>query len=271
MTEPLDPLILQFASDKPDEMASLLANSEQRELLQMLESLPVGNAATLTARLPSWQLTSLLSDIDAPFLASLLKAAKTDEAVALVSHLNESRYTSVIDSVPASERQPLYELLEFPAYSVAALTSTEFIRVLESTSCEAFCEQLSNTEDTRPRPVLVVDQQGKYRGMVSLLAVYSRKNCAQLLGQISVPVEPLNGNMAANQAITAKHWMKYAELPVVDNRYRLLGVINRVTLERTKSDFAPTEFSLERMLSELATAYLNLCARILESVFGRPK
>jgi predicted transcriptional regulator len=117
----------------------------------------------------------------------------------------------------------------------------------------------------------VVDQQGKYRGIVSLLAIYSRKNRSQLVGQISVPVEPLNGNMAAGQAITAKQWMQYAELPVVDSRHRILGVVNRASLERISHGVAPMEFSLERVLAELATAYLNLCARILESVFGRSK
>ena len=271
MPEPLDPLLLKFASDRPDELAALLANSELRELSEVLESLPVSTAATLTARLPSWQLTSLLTDIDATFLASLLKAAKTDEAVALVSHLSESRYASILSTVPVSERQPLYELLEFPSYSVASLVTTEFIRVSESTSCEALCEQLSNSDNTRPRPVLVVDQQGKYRGIVSLLAIYSRKNRSQLVGQISVPVEPLNGKMAAGQAITAKQWMRHAELPVVDSRNRILGVVNRASLERISRGVAPMEFSFERVLAELATAYLNLCARILESVFGRTK
>lgn len=271
MTEQLDPLLLKFASDRPDEMAALLANSELRELSEVLESLPVSTAATLAARLPSWQLTSLLTDIDAALLASLLKAAQTNEAVALVSHLNESRYASIISSVPAPERQPLYELLEFPSYSVASLVTTEFIRVSESTSCEAFCEQLSTSDNTRPRPVLIVDQQGKYRGIVSLLAVYSRKNRSQLVGQITIPVEPLNGKMAASQAITAKQWMKHTELPVVDSRQRILGVVTRASLERIRSDFSPIEFNLERVLAELASAYLNLCARILESVLGRPK
>ncbi|MDF1643286.1 MAG: hypothetical protein P1U80_03780 [Pseudomonadales bacterium] len=271
MTEPLDPLVLQFASDRPDEMAALLANSELRELSDLLESLPVSIAATFAARLPSWQLTSLLSEIDPALLARLLMAAKTDEAVALVSHLCESRYARVIESVPAPERQPLFELLEFPAYSLASLVTTEFIRVSESTSCEAFCEQLSASDNTHPRPVLVVDQQGKYRGTVSLLAVYARKNRSQLVGQITVPVEPLNGKMPASQAITAKQWMRHAELPVVDSRHRILGVVKRASLERVRSDAAPMEFNVERVLAELASAYLNLCAQILESIFGRSK
>lgn len=271
MTEPLDPLLLQFASDRPDEMAALLANCELRELSGMLETLPVSFAATLAARLPSWQLTSLLTSIDPVLLARMLRAAKTDEAVALVSHLNESRYPSILDAVPAPERGSLYELLEFPSYSVASLVTTDFIRVLENTNCGTFCEQLSASTDTSPRPVLVVDQNGKYQGLINLQAAYSRKNRSRLISQIAIPVEPLNGNTAASQAVTARQWMKYSELPVVDSRQRILGVVNRASLERVAGDFAPMEFNFERVLSELATAYLSLCARVLESVFGRPK
>ena len=271
MTEQLDPLLLQFASDKPDEMAALLGNSELQELSGILERLPEASAASLAARLPSWQLTGLLGSIEPALLARMLGAAKTDEAVALVSHLNESRYASVLEAVPAPERRSLYELLEFPSYSVAALVTTDFIRVQESTSCGTFSEQLSASTDTSPRAVLVVDQNGKYRGILSLPAAYSRKNRARPVGQIAINVEPLNGNTAASQALTARQWIKYSELPVVDSRHRILGVVNRASLERVAGDFAPREFSFERVLSELATAYLSLCARVLESVLGRPK
>ena len=162
-TEQLDPLLLQFASDRPDEMAALHANSARRELAEMLEILPVASAASIASRLPSWQLSSQLTTIDSAFLARMLRGAKTDEAVALVSHLNESRYKSILEAVPVAERRSLYELLEFPSYSVASLVTTEFIRVPENTSCRVFCEQLSASADTSPRPVLVVDQRGRYR------------------------------------------------------------------------------------------------------------
>ena len=65
--------------------------------------------------------------------------------------------------------------------------------------------------------------------------------------------------------------MRHAELPVVDSRHRILGVVKRASLERVRNDAAPMEFNVERVLAELASAYLNLCARILESVFGRSK
>tara|TARA_R110001599_G_scaffold353881_1_gene602034 strand:+ start:16029 stop:16844 length:816 start_codon:yes stop_codon:yes gene_type:complete len=271
MTEPVDPLLLQFASDRPDEMASLLANTELQELSAMLQSLPVASAASLAARLPSWQLSGLLGTVDPALLARMLRAAKTDEAVALVSHLNESRYASILDAVPAPERRSLYELLEFPSYSVASLVTTDFIRVPENTSCRVFCEQLSASTDTSPRPVLVINQQGKYYGILSLTAAYSRRNRARPVGQVATNVEPLNGNTAASTALTARQWMKYSELPVVDSRHRILGVVNRAALERVAGDSTPLEFNFERVLSELASAYLSLCARVLESVLGRPK
>lgn len=271
MTEPLDPLILQFAADRPDEMAALLANTELQELSSMLQSLPVASAASLAARLPSWQLSGLMGTINPALLARMLRTAKTDEAVALVSHLNESRYAGILDAVPTAERRSLYELLEFPSYSVASLVTTDFIRVPYSTSCKVFCEQLSASTDTSPRPVLVVDEQGRYCGILSLAAAYSKRNRARPVGQIATNVEPLNGNTAATTALTARQWAKYSELPVVDSRHRILGIVNRASLARVAGDSTPLEFNFERVLSELSTAYLNLCAKVLESVLGRPK
>jgi hypothetical protein len=36
-------------------------------------------------------------------------------------------------------------------------------------------------------------------------------------------------------------------------------------------DVEPLEFNMERVLSELATGYLNTCASVLESLLGRSK
>lgn len=266
-----DPLLQQFAVDRPDEMAALLAGSDLRELSDLIERLPVDRAACLAARLPSWQLTGLLGNLKPELIARLLQAAQADEAVALVSHLHESRYAGILEAVPPEERWLLNELLEFPSHSVASLVTTGFIRVVAETPCGVFCEQLSANTDTRPRPVLVVDKQGKYRGILSLRAAYARKNRMRSVGEVAIPVEPLNGITDATTALSARQWLKYPELPVVDARHRILGVVSRASLERVVGDVEPLEFNMERVLSELATGYLNTCASVLESLLGRSK
>ena len=151
-----DPLLQQFARDRPDEMAALLAGSDLGELSDLIESLPVDRAACLAARLPSWQLTGLLGNLKPELIARLLQAARSGDAVALVSHLHESRYAGILEAASPEERRSLNELLEFPSHSVASLVTTGFIRVVAETTCGVFSEQLSANTDTRPRPVLVV-------------------------------------------------------------------------------------------------------------------
>jgi len=266
-----DPLVLKFASTRPDEMAGLLANSVASDLSEFFAMLPAQTAAGVAARLPSWQLTGLLGNLEPQLVSGMLLKGATDDAVAIVSHLHESRYQPILDASAPRERSVLAQLFDFPSHSLAALVTTRFIRVIADTPCSAFCEQLSSNSDTRPRPVLVVDGKGKYQGLLNLQAVYSRKNRTKTVAEIADPVEPLMGQTDAATALDSRLWMRFTELPVVDKRHRVLGVISRAALLRVVGEGVPREFTLERMFLELAGGYLNTCSRLLESLLGKTR
>ncbi len=266
----LDPLLMEFAASRPREMAVQLAGSELAELAPFFTELPTPIAAALAANLPSWQLTGLLDTLPAVRVAQLLSDASADAAVALVAHLQESHYEAVIQAAPAEARGALYQMLEFPTHTLAALVGVDFIRAVEDTSCRDFCEELSANADTRAIPVLVVDRSGRYKGLLNLRAAYARKNLGRSLGQVAEPVEPLSGLTDAATALGSRQWAEHAELPVVDHQHRVLGVISRAVLERVAGESRPGEFSLERVLTELASGYINTCGRVMESLIGRP-
>lgn len=266
-----DHLLLQYAAEKPDDMAALLTSHDLAELATLVEGLPLATAAGLMGCLSSWQLTGLLRKLDPGLVGRLLLVAQGNDAVTLASHLHESRYPAVLDTVPPRQRRTLYELLEFPMHSVASLVTKEFIRVSETTVCGDFCEQLSANNDTTPRTVLVVDDEGKYRGMLSLQAVIARKNRPLPAGEVADPVEALNGFTNVRTALSARQWMQHPELPVVDGRHRVIGVVSRATVTRVAGEASALAFNLEQVFSELANAYLDVCARMLESILGKPK
>ena len=266
-----DQLLLQFAADKPEEMAALLTSHELAELAELIEGLPLATAASLMVCLSSWQLTGLLRTLDPGLVGRLLLTAQGNEAVALASHLHESRYPAVLDTVSTRQRRTLYELLEFPTHSGASLVSKEFIRVQQDTLCSDFNEQLSANSDTSPRTILVVDEEGRYQGMLSLQAVIARKNRPLPVGDVADSVEALNGFTNVRTALSARQWMQYSELPVVDGRHRVVGVVSRSTMTRVAGDSNVVSFDLERVFAELASAYLDVCARMLESILGKPK
>jgi Mg/Co/Ni transporter MgtE len=117
----------------------------------------------------------------------------------------------------------------------------------------------------------VVDGQGRYQGVLSLMTAYLRKNRPRTVGEIAIPLTPLNGRTDAAAALTARSWLQYTELPVVDERHRILGVVSRASLLRVVGEGTPREFTLERLFSELAGAYFNTCGMLLESVMGKPR
>lgn len=264
-----DPLLLDFASNHPDEFAATLATANLRELAELILDLPATTATVVATRLPSWQLTGMLGILDPEKICQLLLRAHTDDAIAIVSHLHESSYDAIIDACPEDRRLTLRQLFDYPSHSLAALAGTGFIRVEASTSCEEFARQLTVNEDTRPRPVLVVDNQGRYRGLLSVQAAVSRKNRSRTVGEVATAVEPLSGLTSAESALKSRLWSRYNELPVVDGRQRLLGVVSRSSLQRVSDDPAGAEFTTERLFAELATGYLNTCARLLEAMLGR--
>ena len=266
-----DPLLLAFATSHPDSFAALLANRDMSQLAQLAGQLPVATAAAIAARLPSWQLTTLLATLEPARVCDMLVTAPMDEAVALVSHLHVSRYNTLRAACPPGQRRILLSLLEFPSHSLAALATTDFIRVAADTTCAAFAEQLANSMDTRSKPVLVVDGQGRYRGLVALQSVFARRNRSRPVGDVALAVEPLNGLTDAATALTARVWARYPELPVVDHHHRLLGIVSREALERVTGEDFSLAFSLESVISELSVGYLNLCGRLLEAVLGRHK
>lgn len=271
MPETSDPLILAFARSRPDELAAVLVNAALPELSALVESLPPQVAARVATRLPSWQLTALLGILEPGMICRMLLGAPTDDAVALVSHLRSSQYPAILGLCPPESRLVLRQLFEFPSHSLAALATTRFIRVESSTNCEAFSRQLSRSSDTRPRPILVVDEQGKYLGMLDLQAALSFKNRNRPVGEVAARIEPLSGLTSAETALGSRLWTRYTELPVVDGRHRVLGVVSRAALQRVSGEDEAAEFNTERLFSELATGYLDTCGRLLEALLGRSR
>ncbi len=266
-----DPLLLQFARTRPDEMAGAMANADLREISDLIADLPADLAASVATRLPSWQLTGLLGSLEPESISAMLISAPSDVAVAIVSHLQESRYPTILEASPAGKRLSLRQLFDFPSHSLASMATTRFIRVAATTTCGEFSRQLSYSSDTRQRPVLVVDAQGRYLGMLNLQAAYSLKNRAKPVAEVAVQVEPLSGLTSAESALSSRLWTRYNELPVVDGRHRLLGVVSRAALQRVAGDATAVEFSTERLFSELAAGYLSTCGRLLEAMLGKTR
>lgn len=266
-----DALLAHFAANRPEEMASALSAADQVAVAGFIRDLPAGTDAMVAARLPSWQLTALLATLAPDTIGRMLLAASTDDAVAIVSHLSDSRYPALLEAAPEEQRAALRQLLEFPAHSIASLATTAFVRVSEQTRCRDFGRQLSEGSEPVAGPVVVVDGAGRYLGLVNAHALYRRRNAGRTLGDVAVSVAPLSGAADIATALDSRLWTNYPDLPVVDRQHRLLGVVNRAALLRVAGDREPAPYSVERLFADLAIGYLDTCSRVVESLLGRPR
>jgi len=266
-----DALLAHFAASRPEEMANALSAADSESLTTFLRDLPAGADAMVAARLPSWQLSHLLHAMAPADIARLLLDASTDDAVAIVAHMPETRYAGVLEAAPENQRDKLGQLLAFPSHSLASLASAAFVRAAGHTPCRDLGRQLSQRSEPVTGPVVIVDASGRYLGLVEAHALYRQRNAGRTLGEVAAPVAPFSGATDIGMALNSRLWARYPDLPVVDHRQRLLGVVNRAALLRVAGSRELEPYSVERLFTDLAIGYLDTCGQVVESLLGRPK
>ena len=267
-----DPLLARFAATQPAELAGLLGEVETDELLQLVQLLPAKAVARLAASLSSRQLSRLLAELPPEVIGELLGEAQGDDAVALVSHLRESAYPQVLAVSGKARRKLLTRLFDFPTRSVAAMATTDFIRVKGDTRCDNFLTDLGLNEEATVAPIYVVNEQGLYTGVLNPLTLISRKNQKRRVQDIAFFVPALSGRMPAATALKSTQWSQYVNLPVVDGKKRLMGTVKRSQLEKVVPGTRAERYELERVLIDAATHYLAFCEHLLKLLLlGKPK
>jgi Mg/Co/Ni transporter MgtE len=265
----IDPLLLEFASSRPAELAELIADADAGELDHLITGLPVVAAARLAACLPSWTLSQLLAKQPPSVTADLLSGARHDDAVTLVAHLHEIRYPDILKDCKPDQLDRLRRLLEFPTLSLSALASPEFIRVEHSQLCASFREELSAYKDFQSRAIFAVDGQGVYRGVVNLFALIANEVQQQKVAKVTQYILPLSGEMSAATGLESTLWLDHLVLPVTDEKGRIIGAVTRKQLLELVQEAHPESRRLEFIIREMSTAYFTFCANAVKSLVLR--
>ena len=264
-----DLLLVDFASRHPREMANLLAGVETETLLTLVEQLPFSVAAQLCASLPSAELKRLLRGMSPGLVSSLLLAARHEQAIALVSHIPESAYSDILAATERRRRGAVTRLFDVPMRSVAALAVPEFMRVLADTRCEDIIKQLAGETPPFRLPILVVDEQGTFVGELDPADIIIAASGGAMARQVVRPLDPLNGRVSAEDALGAAEWEDHLQLPVVDAKHRLIGVVERDVLARHARTGDAPAFGLDALLIGMARWYLDFCSHTLRLLLSR--
>ncbi|XOV87054.1 MAG: magnesium transporter MgtE N-terminal domain-containing protein [Pseudomonadota bacterium] len=263
-----DPLLLNFATNHPDEVGKLLASEDISSVVELLEALPDTLASAITAHLRSGQLSETLRRLAPQKIGQLLLGARYADLMAMLAHFPTDQYDALLAATPEADRERLARLISTTQHTLSTIATTDFIRVRTDRTCNEVRGELATESGESDKPIFAVDEDGRFQGMVSPLAIMAEKNAALPIQLVMKPLEALSGQMPIAAASSASQWLHYLALPVVDAYGHILGA---VTLQgvRANEDTAGAVSSLEDVLAEVATAYIDTCADLLETAVSR--
>ncbi|MGI9228243.1 MAG: magnesium transporter MgtE N-terminal domain-containing protein [Gammaproteobacteria bacterium] len=262
-----DPILLAYASDRPREVARLLAAARPAEIAELLDQLPAKIAASLIVHLPTRQASRLLKDLKPATIAKLLTSARHEDSVALVSQLPVTRYPTLLNAADGRQQQrALKHLLDLPLRTLAALVTPDYIRAHADTICHELRSELESQTSQTPVPIYVVDDEGVYLGEVNPLSLLIKYAQNYQLRELALYRAPLSGRMNIAAALRFKEWNRNMQLPVVNAKGHLLGAINYWLLERQAKEDEVGEYNLTRTVTEISLRFLEMseyCMRML--------
>lgn len=220
-----------FARMHPAQIADLIerASHEQgEEIISAMRADPELTADVFEELEPEEQVEFLGSRSDADAAAVLARMAP-DDAVDLLSELDQDRRAPVLDLVPQAQAGKLRALLQYHPGTAGGMMSPDFIAVQQGTSREAALERI-RTEDKVPAQLLgsvfVVDGDGRFTGALSAVDV--------VRGQAGLAIETLPGLLRQGVGLDADLQdvamlmtdFNLVAVAVTDHDGRLVGAIS---------------------------------------------
>ena len=234
----IDRLNLDFATHHPDSFARILGRAEFEQCERILDSLPANRKAAIAARLPATHVRQLL-DSERNQVAEWLVDATFNDAVTLLSRIPRERRLALVNSLGDRNRQrQLLRNQQYPSHSVGALVADIPLRVgAESPAAEVLAE-LRKIDVEAQGPVVVVDNDGHYLGVVDRWRLLSRSPSSGSVNDYLVVVKAVRPEMPVTAVATNDDWHTRNWLPVIDHRHRVLGAVSREKVLRAAREHA---------------------------------
>jgi CBS domain-containing protein len=215
---------------KPAQIADLLeeaSKEEESEILGQVHADPELEADVFE-ELDEDLATRLLGARTDADIAAVLARMRADDAADAVAELPQSRRQPVLDLLPAGQRAKVLTLMGFNPASAGGLMSVDFVAVPSAARVHeavAAVASASSLESEALTSVHVLDQRGRLRGVVRLVALVQADQFAALTDIYDDdPVRVGAGTDVADVAVLMSDY-NLITVPVVDERRTMIGII----------------------------------------------
>lgn len=261
-------LAVEFIAERPALAARQIERFSAAEISEFLQDLSPEPAGSLMGKLSSHLMTELGRILPAETLAAILSVSSTIAVSAIVAHLNPERYSAIVAAGTESQKGALSRLFRIQSVSLSGYAMPLFIQVAPDQTCAQCKTELETMESTTDMPVIAVNSDGRYLGIVPTLAILATKNADRPISVFIDEVAPLPGHAKPDTVLSLEQWNRHPILPVVDNRRILVGAVALNDLlkiaRRAPVSAAPTSHSLFNVVD----LYFTLCADTLDLLLG---
>jgi CBS domain-containing protein/sporulation protein YlmC with PRC-barrel domain len=160
-------------------------------------------------------------------VAAVLGRMESDDAADLLMELDQDRRLPVLERLPPARRVKVRRLLGYNPQTAGGIMNPDFVSVRERSTVEQALEQVrrSDTPPERTQYVVVVDDEGRLAGPVSVAALVKASG-HETVGSLTQPNSP-SVTPETDVPEVARLMTDYnlIALPVVDGDGRPIGVL----------------------------------------------
>ncbi|MDZ7791843.1 MAG: hypothetical protein U5L08_15370 [Xanthomonadales bacterium] len=263
------PLKLAFVREHPAELAALLARQGTDAIMQALEDMPSKDCAALAASLPHARAVEILSAHEDETVKRWLDEADLDHALSVLLHLDAPRRTRVLDQLSSrGRRRRLRRLATYPASTVGSQVDPSVLSLDVNMPLTEAVDLLRAEQPEADRSVWLVDESGHYVGLLDSGQALVARSDRLKLREVLMELRPVRADVSLAQACGLDEWLEHPELPVVDHRGHMLGVLSRARLMSALQGAGPTDKGVVDDIGEVTRQYFRVMGSCLGELLG---
>jgi len=237
----LTPEFLYLLSGDADDFAAATADLRAADIAEALNGLPLEAAVKVVTALP-FQLAVQLFDepelerrgeifesLDIEKAASVVEALSADQEVELYRELSPEARARLLHLLPASTRETLRTLMDYPPASAGGIMTTEFVGVPSTWTADdvkRYISEVGNAKETVYAIYVLTPKTNELERVVSLREVMMVPGITRVAG-IGDGRRPITVTPFVDREDVARLIAKYNLLavPVVDDAHHVLGIV----------------------------------------------
>jgi magnesium transporter len=231
LTQDNELLKLILAEYHASEIAILFENINIDEQERIINLLPVEIASQVISEMheeahPEDLLLQLESDKRTEIVAQL----DYDDATDIISQLEDEEQTEILNDLNEDDASSIRNLLSYPEDTAGGLMNTEFVRInLHLAKKDAIDEIIHQSEQIEEfYTIFVVDDHGKFKGIVSLKDIIKAKGNVQITELVKAEVAWVSPYTDQEEVARLISQYNLTSIPVLADDMTLLG---RVTFD----------------------------------------